>query len=187
MAGTNVYTGAYGSLVIGNSNDTAEGRDGIAIQDAYDLHEVGRVVDVTLRVDTHLEEFHEVGRRHPVSLHSGNVHISGTVGRAYVNGALLYMLLGRGALPTQAKEPYVQPRMNMVLRLSDPAVPGTTAEISLFTVKFENWALTLPEDDFVLENVRFKALALNVLDEEAPAGGGQPTQVTPQFPEAATQ
>ena len=146
-----------------------------------------QAVDVTLRVDTNLEEFHEVGRRHPVSLHPGNIHISGTVGRAYVNGALLYMLLGRGALPTQAKEPYVQPHMNMVLRLQDPAVPGISAEIELFNVKFENWALTLPEDDFVLENVAFKALTINVADQSAPAGGGQPSPITPQFQDAATQ
>jgi hypothetical protein len=187
MPPTNVYTGAYGTLVIGANAGSPEGDDAIAIINAYDLHQVGRVVDVTLRVDTHLEEFHEVGRRHPVSLHPGNVHISGTVGRAYVNGALLFMLLGRGASSTQAKEPYAQPVLNMVLRLQDPAVPGTSAELLLGAVKFENWALTVPEDDFVLENVAFKALSISVLDEEAPSGGGQATEIKPQFQEASTQ
>jgi hypothetical protein len=187
MPPTNVYTGANGSLVIG-ANADPEGNDAIAVMNAFDLHTVGRVIDVTLRVDTNLEEFHEVGRRHPVSLHPGNVHISGTVGRAYINGALLFMLLGRGALSTQAREPYVQPVVNMVLRLADPAVPGTSVSVELSGVKFENWAMTVPEDDFVLENVAFKALTISVVDEQAPSGGGQATEITPQFPAAtATQ
>jgi hypothetical protein len=185
MPMTNVYTGAYGSLVIGNDTATPEGRDGIAVQDAYSLNEVGRVTDVTVRVDTHLEEFHEVGRRHPVSLHSGNIHISGTVGRAYINGALLFLLLGRGALAAAPNEPYVQPHMNMSLTLSDPAVPGNSPQILLFGVKFENWAMAVPEDDFVLENVAFKALTISAFDQQAPEGGGDATEVTPQF-ETAT-
>jgi hypothetical protein len=186
MPPTNVYTGAYGTLGIGANATEAEGKDAAAIITAYDLHTVGRVLDVTLRVDTNLEEFHELGRRHPVSLHPGNIHISGTVGRAYVNGALVFLLLGRGALIRQAKEPYVQPAFNMILTLEDPAVPGTNAQIGVAAVKFENWALALPEDDFVLENLAFKALSLFVVDEQAPADGGQPTEITPQFQDATT-
>jgi len=184
MAMTNVYTGAYGSLVIGNSNDTPEGADGLAVQTAYSLNEVGRVTGVSVRVDTHLEAFHEVGRRHPVSLNPGNISISGTVGRAYINGALLFMLLGRGALVATQAEPYAQPRMNMVLRLADPAVPGTSASVMPTAIKFQSWAMSVPEDDFVLENVAFKALTIAVLDEEAPAGGGEPAEVQVAFPEA---
>ena len=183
MAMTNVYTGAHGSLVIGSSPDTPEGADGQAIQDAYGLTEVGRVTDVTLRVDTRLEAFHEVGRRHPVSLHHGNIHISGTIGRAYINGALLYLLMGRGALPTTQAEPYATPQVNLVLSLNDPALPGTTASIEVFSVKFESWAMEVPEDEFVVEDVAFKALTINVTDREAPAGGGEPTDVTVAFPE----
>ena len=47
-------------------------------------------------VDTDLEGFHEVGRRHAVSLNPGNIHISGKVGRAYINGALLFLLQAAG-------------------------------------------------------------------------------------------
>jgi len=40
----------------------------------------------------------------------------------------------------------------------------------LHGVKFENWAFSLPEDDFVMENVTFKALFLEVDDALAAAG-----------------
>jgi hypothetical protein len=183
MTMTNIYTGAHGSLVVGSSASTPEGADGQAIQDAYGLTEVGRVTDVTLRVDARLEAFHEVGRRHPVSLHHGNVGISGTIGRAYVNGALLYLLMGRGALPTTQAEPYQTPQVNLVLRLNDPALPGTSAAIDVFSVKFESWAMEVPEDEFVMEDVAFKALSINVIDAEAPAGGGEPTPIAVAFPE----
>jgi hypothetical protein len=185
-APANVYTGAYGTLGIGANEPEPEGKHAVAVITAYNLHTVGRVLDVTLRVDTNLEEFHELGRRHPVSLHPGNIHISGTVGRAYVNGALLFLLLGRGALIRQVQEPYLQPKFNMQLTLEDPAFPGTSALIGLAGVKFENWALALPEDDFVLENLAFKALNVFAVDEQAPAGGGQPTEIIPQFQDATT-
>jgi hypothetical protein len=45
-------------------------------------------------------------------------------------------------------------------------------------VKFQNWSFSLPEDDFVLEDVTFMALRVNVRDEEK-------AQVkTPDFPKA---
>lgn len=183
MAMTNVFTGANGTLTLANE-DTPEGQDAKAVTDTYELLTVGRVTGVEVRVNTDLEEFHEVGRRHPTSLHPGNIHISGKVDRAYVNGALLFLLLGRGAAPNNIAEPYVQPTFNMTVTLSDPAVPGNSAALELKGVKFENWAYTMPEDDFVVENATFKALAVRVVDKEAPAGGGDATAVAVGFAEA---
>jgi hypothetical protein len=186
MAMTNIFTGANGTLTLA-IEDTPEGQDAQAILRAYDeMLTVGRVSDVEISVQTDLEEFHEIGRRHPTSLHPGNVHISGKVGRAYVNGALLFLLQGRGSAPTEIAEPYVQPTFNMTVSLNDPAVPGNSAALELKGVKFQNWAYALPEDDFVMENVTFKALAIRVLDAEAPAGGGEAVAKAPEFPETAT-
>ncbi|HEV2756794.1 MAG TPA: hypothetical protein VG318_13580 [Actinomycetota bacterium] len=184
MAMTRVFTGANGTLTLGRNTDNPEGADADAILDTYETNTVGRVSGVTVRVDTQLEEFHEIGRRHAASLHPGNIHISGTVGRAYVNGALLMLLMGRGGLLAQAAEPYVQPTFHMQLDLTDPAVPGTTAGLILFNVHFQSWSYVLPEDDFVMEDLAFKALTISVVDSEAPAGGGEAVEKTPQFPEA---
>lgn len=180
MAFTEVYTGANGTLVF-QGGDGPEGQDAQAIVDApaYDLFEVGRVTGVEVYVETDLEEFHEIGRRHATSLHPGNIHIRGKVGRAYVNGALLYLLLGRGALPNNTAEPYVQPALTINVSLENPAIPGNRLILDIYGVKFQNWSFALPEDDFVMENVTFRALRINVRDNE----GGNLQQ--PQFPEAS--
>jgi len=184
MAMTNVFTGANGTLTLADE-DTPEGKDAKAVVDTYEMRTVGRVTNVEICVQTNLQEYHEIGRRHPTSLHPGNIHISGKVGRAYINGALLELLLGRGAGPNAVPEPYVQPVFNMTVSLNDPAVPGNSAALELKGVKFQNWVYLLPEDDFVMENATFKALTVRVLDREAPAGGGQAVALTPEFADAA--
>lgn len=185
MAMTNVFTGSNGTLTLADE-DTPEGKDAKTVLDTYELRTVGRVTNVEISIQTDLEEFHEIGRRHPTSLHPGDIHISGKVGRAYINGALLFLLQGRGANPTSIAEPYVQPTFNMTVSLNDPAVPGNTAGLELKGVKFQHWAYSLPEEDFVMENVTFKALAIRVLDKESPAAGGEAVAKAPGFPESAT-
>ena len=185
MAMTNVYTGANGTLTLANE-DTPEGQDAQAIIELYETMTVGRVTGAEICVQTDLEAFHEIGRRHPTSLHPGNIYIRGKVNRAYINGSLLWLLLGRGAAPTQIAEPYVQPVFNMTVSLNDPAVPGNTASLEIRGVKFQNWAFGMPEDDFVMENVTFQALSISVLDKEAPAGGGEAVAAAPSsFSETA--
>jgi hypothetical protein len=184
MALTNVYTGSNGTLTLADE-DTPEGKDAKAVVDNYQIQTVGRVSGVEIRVDTDLEEFHEIGRRHPTSLHPGNIHISGKIGRAYINGALLFLLMGRGSRPTAEAEPYVQPVFNMVVTLTDPAVPGNSVGVELKGVKLQNWSYSMPEEDFVMENVSFKALTIRVADKEAPAGGGEAVAQNPAFPDTA--
>src|SRR6185295_1257154 len=130
MAMTNVFTGSNGTLSLA-FEDTPEGQDAKAVIDLYQIQTVGRVAGVEIAVQTDLEEFHEIGRRHPTSLHPGNIHINGKITRAHINGALLFLLLGRGARPTAEAEPYVQPVFNMVVNLTDPAVPGNAAGLEL--------------------------------------------------------
>jgi hypothetical protein len=185
MAMTNVYTGANGILLFFKETGP-EGDDADALLGAqmYDLGQVGRVTDVEIQVQTHLSTYHEIGQRHPTSLHSGNVNISGKIGRAYINGALLFLLLGRGANPNNISESpeYPLPALLMNLILQDPAHPETRSVLNLEGVKFENWAFALPEDNFVMENVTFKALRIRVQDEEATTPGGARAVKLPTFP-----
>lgn len=176
---SSVYTGAHGSLVLAETMGTPEGADAAAVLglEAYSgIGTVGRLTGIELHVDTDLEEFHEVGKRWATSLHPGNVHIRGKITRAYVNGALLFLLQGRGGRPAEVNEPFVQPSLAMNVVLDDPAVPGQRLELEVLGVQFENWSFCLPEDDFVMENLHFKALKLKVRDHQGAA-------LNPQFPE----
>jgi hypothetical protein len=178
MAFTEVFTGAHGTLTLA-SDDTPEGADAKAVVDTFAIQTVGRVSDVQVQVDTALKEFYEVGRRHPVSLSPGDIGISGSVGRAYVNGALLFLLLGRGVSPTAQAEPYVQPTFSITLQLKDPTRPANSLSLEIGGVKFQNWHYTLPEDEFVMENLRFKALTIRVLDRDGTGAGGGGGEVPP--------
>lgn len=165
MANTSVFTGAHGTLTLAPL-DTPEGSDAESVIAAYDIQQaVGRVVDVKVVVQTHLEAFHEIGRRYPTSLHPGNIFVSGQIGRAYINGALIGLLLGRKSFLPSTAEPFVQPAFNMNLRMDDPASAGH-AELVVNGVQFQNWRLNLPEDDFVMESVDFKALSVEIVDVE---------------------
>lgn len=165
MPNTNVFRGSDATLTLANE-DTPEGQAAQEVIEFYNLSPVGRAVDVEVNVQTELELFHEVGKRHPVVLRPGNINVSGKIGRAYINGALLRLLLGKGAVPEREAEPYPQPSFKLMLDLKDPAIPTTSSTLIVHGVKLENWAYNLPEDDFVMESVSFKGLFITVEDKE---------------------
>ncbi len=94
---TTSIVGSHGTLGVAVEGTPAQQADFNAINDAYTATIVGRVTEVEVCVRTELEEFFEIGARDVATISPGNVHISGSVGRAYINGALLFLLLGRGA------------------------------------------------------------------------------------------
>jgi hypothetical protein len=161
---TNVFRGSDATLTL-SEDTTPEGQAAKDVIDFYKLSPVGRASNVEVQVTTDLETYHEIGKRHPAVLRPGNIEISGKIGRAYINGALLRLLLGKGALPTREAEPYPQPSFNIMLDLKDPAIPANTSTITVHGAKFENWAYTLPENDFVMEAATFKGLFITVEDK----------------------
>jgi hypothetical protein len=169
MPNTNVFTGSDATLTLA-IDSTPEGQAAKETIDFYKLSPVGRATNVEVYVQTDLEQFHEIGKRHAAALRPGNINISGKIGRAYINGALLRLLLGKGALSAREAEPYPQPSFNLMLDLKDPAVPGTSSTITVYGVKFEGWVYSLPEDDFVMESVTFKGLYIAVEDKEGATG-----------------
>lgn len=168
MPNTNVFRGSDATLTLAPTDaDMPEGAAANEVIEFYQLSPVGRATGVEVYVQTELEEYHEIGKRHPAQLRPGNIGVSGKINRAYINGALLRLLLGQGAVPERVSEPYAQPSFNMQLRVEDPATPGTNSTITVHGVKLENWAYNLPEDDFVMESVTFKGLFISVEDQEA--------------------
>jgi hypothetical protein len=168
MSNTNVFRGADGTLTLAAAGDGgAEGTAAGEVVEFYALNPVGRASSVEIYVRTELLEFHEIGRRHPTQLRPGNIHVSGTIGRAFINGALLRLLLGAGAVPERTAEPYPQPAFNIQVRVEDPATAGTSSTVTVYGAKLENWALNMPEDDFVMERVGFQGLFISVEDAQA--------------------
>jgi hypothetical protein len=165
MANTNVFTGSDGALVLA-VDAGPEGEKAKAVIDQYALSTVGRATRVEVRVTSEMRPFHELGQRYPAELRAGNVNVTGTVERAYINGALLNLLLGDAAKSRPAGT-FLSPSFNLDLRLENPSKPGTSTTVTVHGVKFENWSFAIPEDDFVMERLEFRALWVSVEDKEA--------------------
>jgi len=160
MPNTNVFRGSDASLVLAvDDNSTVEGGLADALINEYDFSNiVGRLRNVSIRIENEIKPFHEVGKRFATELRPGNINIYGTAERAHVNGALIRLLLGDGAQSPPPQGVMAQPSFNMVLNLKNPSIPENGSTLTLFGVKFEQWNFSLPEDDFVLEGVTFRAI-----------------------------
>jgi hypothetical protein len=163
MANTSVFTGADGSISL-SPPQSKEGEAAKSVLDAYNLLTVGRVQNVRVEVTSAVRPYHEIGERYATELRPGNINVTGTIGRAYINGALLKLMLGEAAekRPTAS---WVQPSFDITLLVQNPAVPGISNTLTIYGAKLTNWVYSLPEDDFVMESAAFQALYLTVADE----------------------
>jgi hypothetical protein len=164
MANT-VYRGSDGTISVAVESG-AEGDKAKAINDAYSLTPVGRVTGVTVRVTNTVQPFHELGQRFATELRPGNINVYGTIDRAYINGALLKLMLGDAA-DTRPAGTFLSPSFNLNIRLENPSLPGVTSTITVMGVKLEEWVYGLPEDDFAMEKVAFRALWVKVEDKSS--------------------
>jgi len=157
-----VFRAIDASLVIGvDDSSSPEGAtaDGLVAQ--YDLsNAVGRLRNVQVTVSSDVKPFYEIGRRYPTHLRPGVVRINGTADRAHVNGALLRLLLGDGAVSPPSAPNFVQPSFNIITSLTNPARPDQFTKVTIFGVKFDTWSYSIPADEFVMEGVKFQAMRI---------------------------
>jgi hypothetical protein len=166
MPNSHVFTGLDGVISVAVESGV-EGDAAAAVNDTYQLTPVGRATGVTIEVTSDIRPFHELGQRYATELRSGNVYIKGTIGRAHVNGALLRLMLGEGATGSRPAGSFVSPTFNLSLRMENAAFPGNASTVTVHTVKLDEWAFSMPEDDFVVEQAGFQALWIGVEDAEA--------------------
>ncbi len=159
---TDVFTGADGSILF-SAPGTREGEIGQEVIEGNNLTVVGRVHNVRVEVRTQIRAYHEIGQRYATQLRPGNVSVTGTIGRAYVNGAMLSLLLGQAA-GGRPQANWVQPAFNITVRVFNPTNEATNT-LTLHDVKIHNWVYNLPEDEFVMEQVDYTALFVTVGDE----------------------
>lgn len=161
---TSVYTGMDGSISVAVETGV-EGDAAAVVADEFGLTPIGRATDVRVEVVSDVRAFHEIGQRYPTDIRYGNINVSGSIGRAYVNGALLRLMLGEGAAGTRPAGAFVSPTFNLSLRHENPALPDNASTIAIHGVKIDSWSHHMPEDDFVLEGATFKALWISAVDE----------------------
>jgi hypothetical protein len=153
---TTVYHGADGTISVavesGPSGDAAK-----KVIDKYSLTPIGRATGVTVRVTNDVNPFHELGQRFATDLRPGNINVFGTISRAYINGALLRLMLGDAA-DNRPAGTFVGPTFNLSLQLRNAALPDNSATVTVMGVQLNEWNYSLPEDDFVMEQVGFRAL-----------------------------
>jgi hypothetical protein len=177
MTLNHMYTGAHGTVSLAEAGTDAQKADFEAVTKAYGdtaFNPLGRVEDVELCIQTELQEFYEIGNREVSVVAPGNVHISGKIGRAYMNGSLLFLLLGRGGKTDS--QPTLQTRFTLNLTLQNPADPKDNLRIDVHGVKFENWALQVPQSTFVMEHLTFKAIRV------VPVDTSEGTEINVAFP-----
>ena len=165
MANSKVFTGADGSVTLSPSQGP-EGDKAKDVISAYEMLTVGRVQQVRVEVTSDIKAYNELGQRYATELRAGNVSIHGSIGRAYINGAMLKLLLGEAG-DKRPQGSWAQPSFNITMLVESPAAPGVTSNVTLHDVKIDQWVYQMPESDFVMESVGFQALYLTVADKAA--------------------
>jgi hypothetical protein len=160
---TTVYTGADGTISVaveaGPAGDAAK-----AVAEKYALTPIGRATGVTVRVTNDVKPFHELGQRFATELRPGNMNVYGSIERAHINGALLRLMLGEAA-DSRPSAAFVAPSFNLSVEMKNPNVPDAVTTLTVMGVQISEWNYTMPEDDYVLENVNFRALWLKTEDK----------------------
>ncbi len=164
MPNTHVFTGLDGAITVAVETGVA-GDAAKAVNDTYGLTPIGRATGVTIDVVSDMRPFHEMGQRYATELREGNTNVHGTIGRAHINGALLQLMLGdAGAGGSRPAGAFISPTFNLSLLMENAAHPGNSSTVTVHGVKLDGWSFTMPEDDFVMESVTFKALWVSTED-----------------------
>lgn len=166
MFNTSTFFGIDGILTLSDADPTAFDADSFTKYFGEDGI-LGRVTNVSLNVSTEIKSFHEMGSHAPKEIRAGNITIAGTVERAYINGALLKLMLGKYAEDTETTA-FKIPTFNMKMALDNLKLDGDQGNsvLTVYGVIFNNWQFRLPEDDFVLEQLSFRARRISVVDTE---------------------
>lgn len=162
MFNTNTFYGTDGILTVSDP----DGFEADALAEYFgEGGVVGRVTNVSLSVTMDLKAFHELGSRAPREIRAGNISIGGTVDRAFINGALLKLMLGQYA-ENEETAAFKIPSFNMKVSLDNLKPEGDAGNgvLTVYGVIFNSWQFRLPEDDFVLEGLTFKAKRISAED-----------------------
>ena len=159
---TNVFRGSDATISVAVETGPA-GDKAKDVVEKFSLTPIGRATGVTVSVTNDVQPFHELGQRFATEIRSGNVNVTGTIERAYVNGGLLRLLLSDGA-DNRPAGTFISPTFNLTMQLKNPALPSGSATVTVMGVQLNEWSASVPEDDWVMEEVGFRALWVKLED-----------------------
>jgi hypothetical protein len=146
------FSSSDGILELLTQNETTQNRL------ANHLTIVGRVNDIDVKIESPTQVIYERGKRYPSNTSTERgIEISGSIKRVHINGALLKSLLVTGDHNPVSEESYPGPIFCIEVKEKEA--------ITLCNVEFQNWKPNIPDDDFVLENLSFKARSFVIGDE----------------------
>ncbi len=152
MANTHVFRGSDAKLYLQGEEPLSNN----IISSSFGNDSVGRLHNVTVKVESDVQGYPEMGKRLFDELREGRITVMGNIERAYINGALLRLLLGdyaNGGPDT----PLAQPTFQIRIVINNPANSSVVERLRMVGVKFTSWSFHIPEDNFIMESLNFKA------------------------------
>ena len=110
---------------------------------------VGKVSTVSVTVATGLDPFYEIGSRTPSVLTEGNLEITGSMEKAWIDTNYLSLVLSSGVLTD----------FDLVFKA---ALAAGAPWIYLYDCKFESATVDIPQDGVMTESYDFRALTMGV-------------------------
>jgi hypothetical protein len=139
-------TGAEGKIVFG----TAPASGKVVTMTYKYAKTVGYATGISITHNPNLEAFYEVGSREPKVIKEGNIEITGTVDRAFVDRDML------------GKESYTGELGEFTLEVYPEGVGEGKPKITLSGVKFSGWTFDMPQDGWITESSDFIAKSIAV-------------------------
>lgn len=143
---TTIYKGWNAKIFIGTGDPTT-------------WTEIGCAESASVDITTNIEPYYCIGSKEPAAIVEGNLEITGSISRAWVNTAYLQLLTGSGSLA----------EFHLCFKA------GTTAGapiIYLYKCRFESGSIDIPQDGVLTEDYDFRATSIVITEEPEGGGGG---------------
>lgn len=114
-----------------------------------DSTEIGCCESVSVDITSNIESYYCIGSREPHAVIPGNLEITGSISRAWVNIYYLNLLIGDDM------------KFDLVFKASeDSGAPW----IYLYSCRFESGTIDIPQDGVLMEDYDFRAESIGVIE-----------------------
>lgn len=112
--------------------------------------EIGCAESVSVDITANLDAYYCIGKRTPEAVMEGNLEITGSISRAWVNIYYLNLIISETVLPT----------FHLCFKASEES---NAPWIYLYDCKFEGGTIDIPQDGVLMEDYDFRAESIAVV------------------------